>query len=265
MVELLIDPQSWIAVATLALLEIVLGIDNIVFIAIVSSRLPVHRQSLARKVGLLLALGIRIVLLFALSWIIGLSKPWLTLPFGIVITGRTLLLLLGGLFLIYKATQEIYHKTECLEEEQEVPSKAALGVVLVQIAVMDGIFSLDSIITAVGMVNQVPLMVVAVCIAVGVMILFADPVAKFVDANPSVKILALAFLLLIGVMLTAEGTGRHIEKGYIYFAMGFSLVVELLNLRYRHNRKCNRPLIRERLAGIVTKKPKARTVLEVDG
>jgi predicted tellurium resistance membrane protein TerC len=238
MVEILMDPSNWIAIATLTVLEIVLGIDNIVFIAIVSERLPQEQQSLARKLGLALALIMRLALLFALSWIIGLEKTLFTLPVvDVDMTGRSLILLGGGLFLIYKATQEIYHKTEGGEEEAHTgKGKATMGSVLVQIAIMDMIFSLDSIITAVGMVDEIALMVVAVVIAVGVMIVFADPVSEFVNDNPSVKILALAFLLLIGVLLVAEGTGRHVEKGYIYFAMGFSVMVEMLNIRMRKRR-----------------------------
>ncbi len=239
MFELFLDPANWIAIATLTLLEVVLGIDNIVFIAIVASRLPEERQAFARKVGLGLALVTRLVLLFGISWVIGLERPLFELPLiGVGVSGRDLLLLGGGLFLIAKATQEIYHKTEGVEEAAHTEVKAAsMGGVLMQIALMDMIFSLDSIITAVGMVDEIVLMVVAVVIAIGVMIAFADPVSEFVNENPSVRILALAFLLLIGVLLVAEGTGRGIEKGYIYFAMGFSLLVELLNMRYRANRE----------------------------
>ncbi|GAB4275309.1 MAG: TerC family protein [Coriobacteriia bacterium] len=234
----LLDPQNWVAIGTLVLLEIVLGIDNIVFIAVVTARLPERQQPLARRLGLAAALVMRLLLLLVLSWIIGLETPLFTLPLlDVEMTGRSLILLVGGLFLIFKATQEIYHKTEGVSEEHAhtAAPKAAMGAALVQIALMDLIFSLDSIITAVGMVNEIVLMVVAIVVAVIVMMVFADPVSDFVNENPSVKILALAFLLLIGVLLVAEGTGRHVEKGYIYFAMGFSLVVELLNMRYRRN------------------------------
>ena len=237
--ELLLEPSSWIAIGTLTLLEIVLGIDNIVFIAIVSERLPEHQQSSARKIGLVIALVTRIALLFALSWIMGLEAVLFTIPYvDVEVTGRSLILLAGGLFLIWKATTEIYHKTEGVDEAGAHihGQTATYRSVLVQIAIMDMVFSLDSIITAVGMVDEILLMVIAVVLAVIVMIIFADPVSRFVNENPSVKILALAFLLLIGVLLVAEGTGREIEKGYIYFAMGFSLVVELLNMRYRKNR-----------------------------
>jgi predicted tellurium resistance membrane protein TerC len=238
--ELLLQPSAWIAIATLTALEIVLGIDNIVFIAIVSERLPEHQQSRARRIGLIIALAMRLALLFALSWIMGLEAVLFTIPYvDVAVTGRSLILLAGGLFLIWKATTEIYHKTEGVDElEAHTHGKrVTFGGVLVQIAIMDMVFSLDSIITAVGMVDEILLMVIAIVVAVIVMIVFADPVSRFVNENPSVKILALAFLLLIGVLLVAEGTGREVEKGYIYFAMGFSLVVELLNMRYRKNRE----------------------------
>jgi predicted tellurium resistance membrane protein TerC len=250
MFEPFLDPGNWIAIVTLTLLEIVLGIDNIVFIAIVTARLEESKQPLARRLGLGLALGTRLLLLFALSWIIGLERTLFTVP-GVEwdMTGRSLILLAGGLFLIYKATQEIYHKTEGVEEEAHAgTATAAFGAALFQIALMDMIFSLDSIITAVGMVDEIPLMVAAIVIAVTVMIVFADAVADFVNENPSVKILALAFLMLIGVLLVAEGTGRHVEKGYIYFAMGFSLLVELLNMRYRRNRERRKEAARAAVA-----------------
>ncbi len=239
MLELFLDPSNWIAIGTLVLLEIVLGIDNIVFIAIVTARLPRERQPSARRFGLFLALATRLLLLLAISWIVGLDATLFTVPvIGLEMTGRSLILLVGGLFLIFKATQEIYHKTEGAGADAHAgKASATFGAALVQIAIMDMIFSLDSIITAVGMVDEVALMVVAVIVAVVVMIVFADPVSEFVNDNPSVKMLALAFLLLIGVLLVAEGTGRHLEKGYIYFAMGFSLVVELLNMRYRKSRR----------------------------
>jgi predicted tellurium resistance membrane protein TerC len=237
--EVLLEPGAWIAIATLTTLEIVLGIDNIVFIAIVSERLPEHQQSSARRVGLIIALVMRLALLFALSWIMGLERVLFTVPYvDVAVTGRSLILFAGGLFLIWKATTEIYHKTEGVDEEgAHIHGKTATyGGVLVQIAIMDMVFSLDSIITAIGMVDEILLMVIAIVLAVIVMVIFANPVSRFVNENPSVKILALAFLMLIGVLLVAEGTGREIEKGYIYFAMGFSLIVELLNMRYRKNR-----------------------------
>jgi predicted tellurium resistance membrane protein TerC len=238
MLDVFLTPEALIAVATLTFLEIVLGIDNIVFIAITTSRLPREQQPLARRLGLALALLTRLGLLFTLSWIMTLDKPLFT-ALGFEMTGRGLILFAGGIFLIWKAAHEIYLKTEGDEEEHEAAAKAGtFGLVLVQIAILDIIFSLDSIITAVGMVNELPLMVTAIVIAIIVMIIFADPVSEFVNTHPSIKILALAFLLLIGVMLTAEGTGRaHVEKGYIYFAMGFSIFVEIINMRYRRNRK----------------------------
>ncbi|HUF92009.1 MAG TPA: TerC family protein [Candidatus Limnocylindria bacterium] len=214
-------------------MEIVLGVDNVVFIAILTSRLPASQQERARKIGLGLALAIRIGLLFAISWMMGLTRPFWAL-FGHEISGRDLILLGGGLFLIWKATREIYDKVEgAAEHHTAAAQRAAFGAVLVQILILDIVFSLDSVITAVGMANDIPVMVVAMTIAMIVMLFSMGTVANFVEGHPSVKILALAFLLLIGVMLMAEGFGQHVSKGYIYFAMAFSLFVELLNLRYR--------------------------------
>jgi predicted tellurium resistance membrane protein TerC len=222
-----------VALATLTVMEIVLGIDNVVFIAILTGRLPVAQQPGARRLGLALALVIRIGLLFAITWVMGLVAPLFTLA-GQSFSGRDLILLGGGLFLIFKATWEIYSKVEAIPHETN--PKAAPTVfllVLVQILLLDIVFSLDSVITAVGMANDVNIMVTAMVLAMIVMLLSAGAVSEFVERHPSVKILALAFLLLIGVMLVAEGMGNHVEKGYIYFAMAFSLFVELLNLRYR--------------------------------
>ncbi|MEX2147230.1 MAG: TerC family protein [Candidatus Rokuibacteriota bacterium] len=214
-------------------MEVVLGVDNVVFIAILTSRLPAAQQERARKIGLSLALVIRIGLLFAISWMMGLTRPFWAL-FGHEISGRDLILLGGGLFLIWKATREIYDKVEGATEHHTTGAqRAAFGAVLVQILILDIVFSLDSVITAVGMANDIPVMVVAMTIAMIVMLFSMGTVAGFVEGHPSVKILALAFLLLIGVMLMAEGLGQHVSKGYIYFAMAFSLFVELLNLRYR--------------------------------
>jgi predicted tellurium resistance membrane protein TerC len=230
-----LTPDGLIALLTLSALEIVLGVDNVVFIAILTARLPASQQETARKVGLTLALGIRIGLLFAISWMMGLTKP-LWAPFGHEISGRDLILLVGGMFLIYKATSEIYDKVEAGHAAAGVRGKkaaAAFAAVLAQILLLDIVFSLDSVITAVGMANDVPIMVAAMTIAMLVMLVSMGAVAGFVERHPSVKILALAFLLLIGVMLVAEGFGQHVSKGYIYFAMAFSLFVELLNLRYR--------------------------------
>ena len=226
-----------LALVTLTAMEIVLGVDNVVFIAILTSRLPAAQQEKARKIGLALALVIRIGLLFAISWMMGLTRPFWA-PFGHEISGRDLILLGGGLFLIFKATREIYDKVEDVGDAHAAAGKrAAFAAVLVQILLLDIVFSLDSVITAVGMANDVPIMVVAMVIAMVVMLFSMGTVSGFVEHHPSVKILALAFLLLIGVMLMAEGFGQHVSKGYIYFAMAFSLFVELLNLRYRKKTK----------------------------
>ncbi len=227
--------EGLLGLASLALLEIVLGIDNIVFIAILTARLPREQQPLARRLGLGFAVVTRLLLLFALSWIMTLERPLFSVA-GVDMTGRGLILLAGGLFLIAKAAQEIYIKTEGIEAHgalSTASSRAMFGAIVLQIGIMDIIFSLDSIITAVGMVNDIPIMVAAILIAIAVMIAFADPISEFVNRHPSIKLLALAFLLLIGVLLVAEGTGRHVEKGYIYFSMGFALFVEILNMRYR--------------------------------
>lgn len=252
---LFLQPSSWAAVATLALLEIVLGIDNLVFIAILTGRLPKDRQKSARQLGLVAALGTRILLLLSLSWIAGLTEP-LVPPFHlfgaqIEVTGRALILFAGGLFLVFKSVTEIRRKVELHEEEgygarKPVPS---FGVVLANIALMDIIFSLDSVITAVGMVGQIELMVAGVVAAMAVMVAFADPVSNFINENPSLKILALAFLLMIGTLLTAESELLPIpfefNKGYVYFAMAFSLAVEFVQMRYERN-------VRRREAGLPT-------------
>ena len=224
-----------IALVTLTAMEIVLGIDNVVFISILTGRLPEREAAFARRLGLTLALVMRIGLLLAISWVMSLTQPLFT--FGRPLSGRDLILLGGGLVLIAKATWEIYDKLEAVHEEL-VPraTRGALAMVIGQILLMDIVFSLDSVITAVGMANEVWVMVTAMVIAVAVMLASAAPISRFVEEHPSVKILALAFLLLIGVMLVAEGTGQHIGKGYIYAAMAFSLFVEMLNLRYRRKR-----------------------------
>ncbi|HET8568163.1 MAG TPA: TerC family protein [Candidatus Limnocylindria bacterium] len=224
-----------VALVTLTAMEIVLGIDNVVFISILTGRLPGPQAALARRVGLGLALLMRIGLLLAISWVMSLTQPIFTLvrPFS----GRDLILLGGGLVLIAKATWEIYDKLEVEHSEKAPPaSRSAFLFVIGQILVMDIVFSLDSVITAVGMANEIWVMVTAMVIAVGVMLVSAGAISRFVETHPSVKILALSFLLLIGVMLVAEGTGQHISKGYIYAAMAFSLFVEALNLRYRQKR-----------------------------
>jgi predicted tellurium resistance membrane protein TerC len=229
----LLTADGLVALATLSAMEIVLGIDNVVFIAILVGRLPEARRELARRVGLILALGIRIGLLFTISWMMSLTAPLVTVLGGSV-SGRDLILLGGGLFLIFKATWEIYDKVEAgPHPTAAVGARAAFAWVLLQILVLDIVFSLDSVITAVGMANDLSIMVIAMVIAMVVMLASAATVSRFIDGHPSLKILALAFLLLIGVMLVAEGMGTHIEKGYIYFAMAFSLLVELVNMRYR--------------------------------
>jgi predicted tellurium resistance membrane protein TerC len=217
-------------------MEIVLGIDNVVFIAIVAGRLPAAQQPLARRLGLTLALGIRILLLLAISWIMGLTAPLFSV-LGHSISGRDLILLGGGLFLIFKATWEIYDKLEVEHHERAAGGRGQFIAVLVQILLLDIVFSLDSVITAVGMANQISVMVIAMVLAMVVMLFSAGSISSFVERHPSVKILALSFLLLIGVMLVAEGFGTHMNKAYIYSAMAFSLFVELLNLRYRKKRK----------------------------
>jgi predicted tellurium resistance membrane protein TerC len=226
-----------VALLTLTALEIVLGVDNLVFISIISGRLPAAQQPLARKVGLLLALGTRVALLFTLSWMMGLTRPLVRLPFAGDVSGRDLILLLGGLFLIAKATWEIYDKVEGGEHASAGRAgRRGFASVVVQIMILDIVFSLDSVITAVGMVNDLPIMIAAIVIAMAVMLFAMEPVNGFIDAHPSLKILALSFLILIGVVLVADGLGQHVAKGYIYFAMTFSLVVELLNIRYRGRR-----------------------------
>jgi predicted tellurium resistance membrane protein TerC len=228
----LTNPEIWIALATLTALEVVLGIDNVVFISILAGKLPAAQRDRARKIGLMLAMLMRIALLLWLAWIIRLTSPLFTV-FAQEISGRDLVLLVGGLFLIAKSTYEIHDKLEGAEGERSVKVQPSLRSVLVQIVLLDIVFSLDSVITAVGMVEQIPVMVAAVIIAVAGMLLFSGAISEFVERHPTVKMLALSFLLLIGVALIAEGFDRHIPKGYIYFAMSFSLGVEMLNLRMR--------------------------------
>jgi len=232
MLELLTNPDAWIALFTLTLLEIVLGIDNIVFIAILASRLPVEKQELAYRLGLLGAMVTRVALLLTINWVMQLTQPLFEV-IGHSFSGRDLILLGGGLFLIAKSAQEIYEKVEGELEEDIQGWFSGLAGVVGQIMILDIIFSLDSVITAVGMAEDIEVMVTAVVIAIGVMLLFAKQIGDFVNRYPSMKILALSFLLLIGVLLTAEGLGQHINKGYIYFAMAFALMVELLNIRFR--------------------------------
>jgi len=234
--ELLTNPETWVALATLTVLEIVLGIDNVIFISILVQRLPSDERDRARITGLGLAMGMRILLLLTIAWIIGLTEPLFEIV-GRPISVRDLILIGGGLFLLWKATTEIHESLEGEEAHAPTATAAAtLGGVLVQIVLLDIVFSLDSVLTAVGMVDEVPIMVAAVIIAVGVMLVASGPLAKFVHAHPTVKMLALAFLLLIGVTLIADGLGLHIPKEYIYAAMAFSVFVEALNLRARRRR-----------------------------
>ena len=254
--DMLGNPQVWIGFLTLAGLEIVLGIDNIVFISILVGKLPAAKQPLAYRLGLGLALISRILLLLSLSWVIGLTRPLFTL-LGREFAGRDLVLLAGGLFLIAKSTMEIHEKLEGQEGSRSSRVTPSFGAILVQIMLLDVIFSLDSVITAVGMVSHVEVMIAAVVVAVLIMMLFAKAIGDFVHRHPSVKMLALAFLLMIGVMLMADGLGHHVPKGYIYFAMAFSLFVELLNLKAK-SRKSSPIELREPYSGTATSGPPGR-------
>jgi predicted tellurium resistance membrane protein TerC len=223
------DPQAWIAFATLLALEIVLGIDNVVFISILAGKLPASQQAKARYVGLGLAMVTRIILLFSISWVIGLTAPLFTV-FQQEISGRDIILLVGGLFLIAKSTHEIHERLEGEEKHASASAAVSFSSVIIQILLLDIVFSLDSVITAVGMVNDISIMISAVVIAVLFMMAFAGPIGRFVERHPTVKMLALSFLLLIGMTLIAEGFDQHLPKGYIYSAMAFSVFVEILNL-----------------------------------
>ncbi|MEW6302616.1 MAG: TerC family protein [Verrucomicrobiota bacterium] len=230
------NPEIWISLLTLTFLEIVLGIDNIIFISILSSKLPVEQQPKARQMGLGLALITRVLLLCGLAWVVKMDKPFHTQEFlghTFEFSGKSIILLVGGLFLLWKSTREIHEKLE--GEDGEVTRKLppTFTAVLIQIMLLDIVFSLDSVITAVGMANKVPVMVAAVVIAMIVMLMFVNQISAFVDRHPTIKMLALSFLILIGAMLVAEGLGHHIPKGYIYFAMAFSVVVEMLNMKMR--------------------------------
>ena len=233
MLESFADPQVWIALVTLTVLEIVLGIDNIIFISILSGKLPDAQQPRARRLGLLAAMVMRVLLLLSLAWIIQLTEPWFTV-IGQEISGRDLILILGGLFLLGKSTYEIHDKLEGEEGHASKSVPTSFVSVIVQIMLLDLVFSLDSVITAVGMADDLWVMIAAVVIAVAIMMISAEPISAFVHKHPTVKMLALSFLLLIGVSLLAEGFDQHISKGYIYFAMGFSVFVEMINLRLRH-------------------------------
>ncbi|NKF52622.1 TerC family protein [Shewanella sp. WXL01] len=235
MFEWIASPEAWVALASLVALEIVLGIDNIIFISILVGRLPEHQRNRARQIGLALAMGSRLALLFSLAWVMGLVEPIFTI-FGNEISGRDIILVLGGLFLLAKSTHEIHASLEVAEESKVATGAASFMSILVQIAILDVIFSLDSVITAVGLVDHLSIMVIAIVSSVGVMLIAAKPIGEFVDANPTIKMLALSFLILVGFTLIAEGFEVHIPKGYVYFAMAFSFVVELLNIKARAKR-----------------------------
>ncbi len=232
MFEWISSPEAWIALTTLTALEIVLGIDNIIFISILVSRLPDHQREIGRRIGLTLAMVTRLALLFSIAWVMGLKAPWFTV-LAQEISGRDIILILGGLFLLYKSTHEIHQSMEGIEEETSVPKVAGFTSILVQIAILDIVFSLDSVITAVGLVEHVSIMAIAIIIAVGIMLMAAKPIGDFVDRHPTIKILALSFLILVGVTLIVEGFDVHVPKAYIYFAMAFSVTVEMLNIRMR--------------------------------
>jgi predicted tellurium resistance membrane protein TerC len=234
-VEWLLDPHAWLALATLTALEIVLGVDNIIFISVLCGRLPEHQRAKARTIGLALAMLTRLALLFTLTWIMTLTAPLFEVPvLGKLISGRDLILIGGGLFLLWKSVHEIHNALEGEEEDERgVAVVAGFGAVIAQIAVIDIVFSLDSVITAVGMVDELAIMVIAIILAVGVMLFSAGPIGEFVDRHPTIKMLALSFLILIGVALIGEGWDLHIPKGYIYFAMAFAVAVEMLNIRVR--------------------------------
>ena len=230
--ELLSNPQAWIALATLTALELVLGIDNIIFISILVDKLPREKRELARRIGLFMAMFMRIGLLLVLAWIVGLVAPLFTV-LGQEISGRDLILITGGLFLVWKATNEIHGSLEGEEGEASSAVKATFTAVILQIMVIDIVFSLDSIITAVGMVDDVRIMIAAVILSVALMMLFARPIGEFVSDHPSIKMLALSFLVVVGVVLIAEGFDHKVPKGYVYFAMAFSVAVEMLNIHAR--------------------------------
>ena len=235
--EWLSDPSVWIAFATLTVLELVLGIDNIIFISILAGKLPPEQQDKARYIGLSMALIMRVILLFSLSWVMGLTEPLFTLPIvNHPVSGRDLILIVGGLFLIGKSTHEIHGSLEGEEGHSSKKVYASFTSVIVQITLLDIVFSLDSVITAIGMVDRVAIMIAAVVVSIVAMMLFAAPIGAFVQKHPTIKMLALAFLLLIGVTLLAEGFHQKIPKGYIYFAMAFSVLVEILNMRLRKSK-----------------------------
>lgn len=236
MFEWLSNPEAWAALATLVALEIVLGIDNIIFISILVGKLPAHQRNRARRLGLGFAMLSRLALLLSLVWVMGMSGPWFTV-LGNEISVRDVILITGGLFLLAKSTHEVHNSLEIVSETAPSVGNSGFIAVLVQIALLDIVFSLDSVITAIGLVQYVSIMVIAIVVSVGVMLFAAQPIGEFVDANPTIKMLALSFLLLIGFTLMAEGFDVHVPKGYIYFAMAFSVGVELLNIRVRKIRQ----------------------------
>jgi predicted tellurium resistance membrane protein TerC len=230
--ELITSPEAWIAFATLTALELVLGIDNIIFISILVDKLPLEKREIARRIGLFMAMFMRIGLLLVLSWIVGLVEPMFSL-LGHDVSGRDAILILGGLFLLWKSTTEIHQTLEGADEQHASASRHTLFSVIFQIMLIDLVFSLDSIITAVGMVDQIEIMIAAVLTSVGLMMVFARGIGEFVSNHPTIKMLALSFLVVVGIVLIAEGFEHHIPKGYIYFAMAFSVCVEMLNIRLR--------------------------------
>ena len=259
--EWLLDPHAWLALATLTALEIVLGVDNIIFISVLCGRLPEHQRARARTIGLALAMLTRLALLFSLTWMMTLTAPLLEIPvLGKPISGRDFILIGGGLFLLWKSVHEIHNALEGEEEEdgRGAAVVAGFGAVIAQIAVIDIVFSLDSVITAVGMVDELAIMVIAIVLAVGVMLFSAGPIGEFVDRHPTIKMLALAFLILIGVALIGEGWDLHIPKGYIYFAMAFAVAVEMLNLRLRA-REREAVHLRRHMPGKAPKRRRRRT------
>jgi predicted tellurium resistance membrane protein TerC len=234
MLELLTDPTAWMALVTLSVLEIVLGIDNIIFISVLVGRLPEQQRKRARNIGLIAAMGSRLALLFSIVWLIGLTRPWFSV-FGNDISGRDLVLILGGLFLLAKSVLEVHHTLEGAENDHAGRVFSSFAIIVTQIAIIDIVFSLDSVFTAVGLArpDQVPIMATAIIISILVMMLLAGPISDFVEAHPTVKVLALSFLILVGFALIADGWGTHIPKGYLYTAMAFSVGVEMINLRLR--------------------------------
>ena len=248
--ELLANPQAWIAFLMLTSLELVLGIDNVIFISILVDKLPRERRELARRLGLFLAMFMRIGLLLVLSWIIALTAPLFTLPVvGQEVSGRDLVLIAGGLFLVWKSTREIHEALEGDEGRAGRAVRATFGAVLLQIIIIDIVFSLDSIITAVGMVSEVPVMIAAIVASVALMMAFSGVIGRFVSEHPTIKMLALSFLVVVGVVLIADGLDHPVPKGYVYFAMGFSVLVEMLNMRARKRRtgvvRLREPYVRE--------------------